>query len=274
MDTLTPAVDSTPGVRRIGGALAAEIFDMDLEHLDDRQFKRIYDAWIEHHVLLLRRQNVTANGLAAFAARFGRMNVFPESPGKFARAQEHPDVIVLRNAGNARAYTGYWHSDASSWEEPPATTILCARKLPIAGGDTAFANQHLAFESLSDGMQAMLLGLKAVHHKEYEGHNRKYMVHPVVRRHPVTGRSALYVNRSFVTHFAGMTAEESAPILEYLYRHMTRAEFCYRHLWREGDVLVWDNRSVLHRAIHDFGNDPDARMMHHTESGCEPVLAA
>lgn len=274
MKNLTKAADSTSGVRRIAGSLAAEIEGIDLQNLDDAQFDRLYDAWLQHHVILMRRQEVTPKMLAAFAARFGKMNVFPESAGKFVRAEEHPDVIVLRNAGNVRAYTGYWHSDASSWTEPPSATVLCARKLPDAGGDTAFANQHLAFESLSKGMQKMLLGLRAVHHKEYEGHNRKYAVHPVVRRHPVTGRSALFVNKSFVTHFEGVTKEESAPILEFLYGHMTRAEFCYRHRWEEGDVLVWDNRSVLHRAIQDFGDDPDARMMHHVESGCEPVLPA
>ncbi len=259
--------------RRLGGALAAEVHGVDLNRLDDAMFSAIYEAWIEHHVLVVRGQDLASESLTAFAERFGPMNVYPKVSGESATtAQEN--LIVIRNVGIAREYTGIWHSDASSWEVPPATTILCARKLPPVGGDTGFANQHLAFEALSEGMQRMLLGLKAVHHKEYQGHNRKHAVHPVVRKHPVTGRLALYVNASFVTHFEGMTVEESAPILTYLYDHMARAEFCYRHRWLEGDVVLWDNRSVLHRAIHDYGDDPDIRVMHHTESGCEPVQAA
>jgi len=260
---------------RLGGALAAEVRGVDLNRLDDAMFAAIRKAWLEHHVLVLRDQQVTPAALAEFAARFGPMNVFPKVKGEdAARSKEHDDVIVIRNVGVARGYTGIWHSDATAWQEPPATTVLCARKLPPVGGDTGFANQHLAYETLSEGMKRMLLGLKAVHHKEYQGHNRKYAVHPVVRKHPVTGRLALYVNSSFVTHLDGMTAEESAPILRFLYEHMARAEFCYRHRWQTGDILLWDNRSVLHRATHDYGDDPEARVMHHLESGCEPVLAA
>jgi len=260
---------------RLGGALAAEVRGVDLNRLDDAMFGAIRAAWLEHHVLVLRDQHVTPAALADFAARFGPMNVFPKVKGEdAARSKEHEDVIVIRNVGIARGYTGIWHSDASAWQKPPAATVLCARKLPPAGGDTSFANQHLAYETLSEGMKRMLLGLKAVHHKEYQGHNRQYAVHPVVRKHAVTGRPALYVNSSFVTHLEGMTAEESAPILHFLYDHMERAEFCYRHRWQMGDVLVWDNRSVLHRATHDYGDDPEARVMHHLESGCEPVLAA
>ena len=145
---------------RLGGTLAAEVRGVDLNKIDDAIFGAIREAWLEHHVLVLRDQKVTPAALAGFAARFGPMNVFPKVKGEdAARSKEHDDVIVIRNVGLARAYTGIWHSDASSWQEPPATTVLCARKLPSVGGDTSFANQHLAYESLSEGMKRMLLGL-------------------------------------------------------------------------------------------------------------------
>ena len=144
-------------------------------------------------------------------------------------------------------------------------------KLPEAGGDTVFSNQHIAFERLSETLKDVLRGLKAIHSFDYGALGSRETVHPVVRTHPVTGRETLFVSETFVKQFEGMTIEESQPILRYLFDFSVRLEFCYRHRWQHGDVLLWDNRSVMHRATHDFGDDPEARIVNNVQTKCEPV---
>ncbi|HWL87600.1 MAG TPA: TauD/TfdA family dioxygenase, partial [Polyangiaceae bacterium] len=125
------------------------------------------------------------------------------------------------------------------------------------------ANQHLAFEALSPGLQQMLSSMRAYHEVAYPGGSSFSAVHPVVRTHSVTGRRGLYVNKYFTKYFEGMSIEESRPLLAYLEAHCVREEFVYRHRWQVGDVVIWDNRSVQHRAIHDYGDEE--RVMHHME---------
>ncbi len=138
--------------------------------------------------------------------------------------------------------TGRWHSDATFDATPPAISILAAQELPSRGGETAFANQYLAFETLSDGMRRLLANLQAVHDASSHRRPEEDAVHPALRTHPETGRTALFLNREFTRRFEDMTTEESAGLLDYLTHHAHRPEFCYVHRWRPGDVVMWDNR--------------------------------
>ena len=155
--------------------------------------------------------------------------------------------------------TQLWHSDFSYARRPPKLSILVARTLPPVGGDTMFANQYAAYDSLSEGMKRLLTGLRAVNQgtalalESGLSEEDVMWTHPVVRNHPETGRKSLFVNADYTKRFEDMTEAESAPLLRYLYEQGSRAEFTYRHRWQEGDVLMWDNRAVLHAVIGDVG---------------------
>ena len=182
-----------------------------------------------------------------------------------------------------------WHTDTTCMAEPPCGAVLYGVDVPPYGGDTLFANQYLAYETLSDGMKALLSRLTAIHsditvagpqaarnkhrtNKVREDSDWRETVseHPVVRTHPETGRKGLFVNRSYTQHFSGMTAEESAPLLEFLLQHATRPEFTCRFRWETGSVAVWDNRCTMHIAVNDVWKFP--RLMHRVQMcGDRPV---
>jgi taurine dioxygenase len=199
-----------------------------------------------------------------YGSRFGELAVHPIVP----HLEGHPPIIVLDSTRREnRGRTDFWHSDATFGERPPAITILHALRIPPAGGDTMFANQYLAYEGLSPGLRRMLDPLRAVHTAtglaSAVGKDPGAFApvsHPVVRTHPETGRRALFVNVAFTSHFEDMTVEESQPLLDHLYRVSVRPEITFRHRWKVGDTLMWDNRSVLHYAIPDYGSA--ARLMH------------
>jgi taurine dioxygenase len=232
-------------VSRLSGSLGAAISGVDLAELDDTTFEQIHRAWLEHLVLVFPNQNISPEKHVAFGRRFGEVTVHPLYPGK----GPHPEIMELRNRGKALTITENWHSDTTSLPEPPMATINIARVVPEAGGDTMFANEYLAFEGLSPRMQLLLESLNAVHSSASETNT-----HPVVRTHPETGRRALFVNRYFVKQFEGMTEEESAPLLGYLFEHSVLPEYTFRHRWKESDLIIWDNRCTLHYAIHDYGD--------------------
>jgi taurine dioxygenase len=151
-------------------------------------------------------------------------------------------------------------------ECPPLGSFLLARTVPV-GGDTIFANQYLAYESLSEELRRVLDGLKAVHNGDVFAKSGGYdpgrfpsTVHPVVRTHPETGRKALFVNPVYTSHFEGMTKEESRPLLDFLCEHAVQPNFTFRHHWTQGDMLVWDNRCLQHFPVADYGSNP--RTMH------------
>jgi taurine dioxygenase len=183
---------------------------------------------------------------------------------------ECPQIIpVLKLEHETINFGGIWHSDTAYLDVPPMGSMLVAREVPLAGGDTEFANMYLAYETLSDGMKRLLHGLVAVNSSAAADVSRtredrlkdsaradarkEYSApHPVVRLHPETGRRALYVNVAHTVRFEGMTAEESAPVLQYLYRHQVRPEFTCRFRWRPGSLAFWDNRCAQHNAINDY----------------------
>ena len=254
-------------VEPIAGALGAEILGVDLAgELSDDTVAAIRRAWLEHLVVFFRDQDLPPARFLAFARRFGEPIEYPFVKG----LDECPQVIpVLKLENETINFGGIWHSDTAYLDVPPMASMLAAREVPPTGGDTEFANMYLAYETLSEGLKRLIHGLVAVNssaaadvsrtredrlkdsaradaRKEYNA------AHPVVRVHPETGRRALYVNVAHTVRFQGMTAEESAPLLQYLYRHQVRPEFTCRFRWRPGSLAFWDNRCAQHNAINDY----------------------
>ena len=265
----------TIDVRPIAGAIGAEISGVDVaKDLDAETVEAIRQAWLEHLVVFFRDQELTPGQFLAFGRRFGEAIEYPFVKG----LPETPEVIpVLKLEHEAVNFGGIWHSDTTYLEIPPMASMLIAREVPPAGGDTEFANMYLAYETLSDGMKRLLDPLVAVNSSALADVSktredrmkdsarrdaaRQYVAeHPVVRVHPETGRKALYVNVAHTERFAGMTREESLPILRYLYQHQTRPELTCRFRWAPGSIAFWDNRCAQHNAINDY---PGRRRLMH-----------
>ena len=257
---MTTTTGSQVRVHKLTGPTGVEISDVDLNELDDGTFALIKDALLEHGVVVFHDQELTPESHKAFGRRFGDLHTHPAAPGP----EGHPEILLLRNSGKEKTITEVWHSDVTCELRPPSVSILRAVELPEYGGDTIWANQYLAYDRLSDGMKRMLAGLRAVHN----AFNLE-ATHPVVRTHPETGRKALFVNGGFTRRFEDMTVAESRPLLEYLVGAASTPDLCYRHQWAPGDVVMWDNRGVMHFAVHDYGDQP--RVMHRvTVQGDEP----
>ena len=254
-------------VHPIAGALGAEVSGVDLaKELSDDTVAAIRRAWLEHLVIFFRDQDLSPAQLLAFGRRFGDPIEYPFVKG----LDEFPEIIPVLKLEQERVnFGGIWHSDTAYLAVPPMASMLVAREVPEAGGDTLFANMYLAYDWLSAGMKRVLDGLVAVNSSANAdvsrtredrmkdsartGAREEYVAaHPVVRVHPETGRRALYVNVAHTVRFEGMTPEESAPILEYLYRHQVRPELTCRFRWRPGSLAFWDNRCAQHNAINDY----------------------
>ena len=217
---------------------------------------------LEHHLLVIPNQRLSALELAAFGRRWGELLTHP--------ATKHRDTDYVQWIGSKsdRKFTffrgvhpfgGGWHSDMTWHATPPIITALHARRLPSRGGDTAFANQHLAYETLDEETRDQISDLKAFHTGKVFGPDVEDSVHPVVRTHDETGRKALYVNANFTRYILDTPSEESELLLYRLFVHGTRPEFTYRHRWELDDLVLWDNRSVMHYAIRDYD---EQRFMH------------
>jgi taurine dioxygenase len=276
-------------VNRIAGALGAEIGGVDLSQpLGDKFIGEIRQALTDNCVIFFRGQHLTPDQHLAFGRRFGALQVHDFVDG----LDDHQEIIEVRKeAYEMRNFGGGWHSDVSYLEAPALGSVLYAREVPDAGGDTMFANQYLAYETLSDGLKEMLGTMRAVHsarrsyglaaprradegktamgiHFTEEAHGE--VDHPVVRTHPWSGRKCLYVHGGFTVRFQGMTEEESAPLLHYLYKHAVRPEFTCRFRWEKNSIAFWDNRCVQHNAINDYNGQ--RRVMHRvTIEGERPV---
>lgn len=247
-------IDANP----LSGSLGAEVRNVDLANLDQAEFDAIGTAFLEHHVLVFRDQKLTPEQQISFGRRWGNLFIHPIVP----HLEGYPEILPITNFGKKRSITEVWHSDVSFSERPPRSSGLYAIVLPSTGGDTLFANQHLAYERLSDGLKKMLGGLRATHSGaglgEVTGKGDAWKTqgqsHPVVIRHPETGRKALYVNPAFTVAFEDMTVAESQPLLRMLYEVGHSPDLAFRHRWLPGDLVLWDNRSVQHFAVHDHGD--------------------
>ncbi len=270
--------------------VGAEIKGIDVAaDLPDDVFEKIEDAYNRYSVLVFRGQRLTAAQQIAFARRFGELEISPRT--QFA-LPGHPEVLVLSNIiengkpiGNADAGRT-WHTDMSYTRTPPRGSVLYAIEIPAENGrvlgDTVFSSAAAAFESLPADRQASLLGLRAIH----RGSAKKYapgsklgdlvkdipdVEHPVIRTHAVTGRKAIYVREGECVGICGMPDAQSLPLIKELGDMVTRPEFCYRHNWRLGDLLMWDNSMTQHLAISDY-QLPLRRLMHRvTVNGTVPI---
>ncbi len=259
-------------IARFGAPLGAVVRGVDVRTASDSEFATIRAAFAEHLVLAFPDQELTAEEQIEFAGRWGVLQKHP-----FYRGTEHPELMRLENRGKAKDPNGHWHSDMSYEPTPPKITMLYALETPAIGGDTAFANQHVALDALSESLREQLRTMNAVH--TAEGLARLYRrdpadaprsVHPVVRRHEDRGDDALYVCRAFTTKFDGWRSAESQGLLDFLFEHSARPDFQARHQWDAGDLVMWDNRSVLHYAVHDHGDD--VRTIHRVQVQGDPPV--
>ncbi len=276
-------------VKPISGALGAEIAGVDLSaEIDAARFAEIRQALLDHLVIFFRDQTLTPDQQVAVGRRFGPPNRYPFVTG----LKETPEIIeILKTEADETNFGGVWHSDTTYLERPPGATMLYAHDVPPAGGDTLFANACKAYDSLSDGMKALLDGLVAVNSAAMRraggrtalaaGNpamkitnvaqaDRFEAAHPVVRTHPETGAKALYLNLAHTERFKDMSQAESRPLIEYLSGHIVRPEFTCRFRWRAGSLALWDNRCAQHYAINDYPGQ--RRRMHRlTIEGERPV---
>lgn len=258
-------------IRPFVGPLGAEVLGLDLtQPLADEDFASLHRAHLAHHVLVFRDQRITPAQQIAFSRRFGPLQIHVL---RQFQLPEHPEILVVsnvRDAAGAPIGLGdagqYWHSDLSYKEIPSLGSMLHAKELPADGGDTLFANQHLAYESLPLNLKVALEGLQAEHsylckYEELRARNPwrpkltqqqldevKPVLQPMVRTHPETGRKALFVSEHFTTRIDGLANGASREFLQTLFEHSSQQRFVYRHRWQPHDMVFWDNRSVTHLA--------------------------
>jgi len=268
-----------------GAVVGAEIRGVDLSQpLSDNAFAEIEHAYNEHGVIFFRGQRIAPEQQVAFTRRFGEIefNIFGERwsvPGS-------PEIVVLSNITVDGKPTGVrragenWHSDMCYTARPPRGTMLYAHEIPtlhgLPLGDTEFASAAAAWDALPAAMQRLLEGKRATFdfrarkrafpptHEEIE--RNPPVTHPIVRTHPHTGRKCLYVMRDDCTAIEGLDDEEAQALICALADHIAKPAFIYRHQWQVGDLLLWDNCTVQHRAIQDY-DQPQRRLMHRTTMG-------
>jgi taurine dioxygenase len=260
------AFDIHPFAEKVG----AEIIGLDLSRpLSDADFARVHQAHLDYHVVVFRDQHITPQQQIDFSRRFGILQIHVL---KQFLLKNHPEILIVSNIVEDGQPIGlgdagkYWHSDLSYKELPSLGSMLHAQELPDEGGDTLFANLHLAWDTLPHALREAVEGLSAVHSytsRYSEGKNAANwrptltseqlaqvaeVTHPIVRTHPETGRKALFVSEGFTTRIVGLPEDESRQLLDELYAHSVRPEHVYRHQWQPHDLVFWDNRSLIHLA--------------------------
>lgn len=284
--TLTAAPRQMPVSKIIpsGKGCGAEVRGIDLAKLDGDAVDVLKQALLEHLVVVVRGQSISDPQLIALGKSFGEL----EPPGMSIIGKPYidayPDILVISNIlengqpmGNLGAGEAIWHTDMSYRPQPVSYAILHSLEIPPAGGNTYFANQYLAYDTLSQELKRKLEGKLLVHDETYNsaGQLRKGFKeitdprqapgarHPVFRTHPVSGRKALYLGRRRNGYIVGLPLEESERLLDQLWAHASRPEFVWGHEWRVGDTLIWDNRCLIHR--RDPFDASERRMMHRVQ---------
>ena len=254
-------------IKKIAGALGAELSGLDLAAgLSADAAAEVRQALLDNGVIFLRRQPVTPVQFLAFARTMGEPIDYPFVKG----LAEFPQIIEVKKLEHEKVnFGGIWHSDTTYLQEPPMGSMLLSKEVPPYGGDTLFASQTQAYEALSDTMQRLLNGLvgisssaKADVSKTREDRiksdgtdeaKKEYRAeHPVVRTHPETGRRALYVNVAHTAGIVGMADDESASLLDFLFRHQVKPEFTCRFAWEPDAIAFWDNRCTQHNPVNDY----------------------
>lgn len=257
-------------VRLFNGAVGAEIIGLDLAlPINDQDFARLHRAHLEHHVVVFRDQHITPQQQIAFSRRFGVLQIHVL---KQFLLSGHPEILIVSNIIENGQSIGlgdagkFWHSDLSYKELPSLGSMLYAQELPTEGGDTLFADMHKAWDTLPQALRTAVAGRSAAHsytarysETRFEGNWRptltpeqlaevREVVHPIVRTHPENARKALFVSEGFTTRIVGLPEDESRQLLAQLYAHSVQPEHIYRHAWQPGDLVFWDNRSLIHLA--------------------------
>ena len=252
----------TIDVRKLTPTIGAEIHGVDLSRtLGNQQYEEIHQALMENLVIFFRDQTISVDQQKDFGRRFGKLHIHPAAPKGL---EQHPEILVIKADEKSKRVAGEeWHSDVSCDPEPPMGSILYLTTVPPdGGGDTMFANMYRAYETLSEPIRNLLVGLTAVHDGEHvyrgryglkdEGKVFPRSEHPVVRTHPVTGKKLLFVNRGFTTRIVQLKRGESAAVLEMLFRHIETPELHCRFKWQANSIAFWDNRCAQHHALWDY----------------------
>jgi alpha-ketoglutarate-dependent taurine dioxygenase len=271
-------------VRPTGCALGAEVRGVDLRDLDPASFQRVLDAWHDHSVLLFRGQSLRDQDLIAFSRRLGDLDHAPiqETGRRFVEGR--PEIYIVSNVkvngepiGSLGDGEAVWHTDMSYLDIPPKASLLYALEVPPAGGNTSFCTMYGIYDALAPALKARIAGLNIKHDGTYNsgGYVRQGVtptddprsspgaVHPLVCTHPVTGRRMLYLGRRRNAYLLGVEFAESEALLNELWSVVARPEFAWEHVWRVGDLVMWDNRCTMHR--RDAFDPASRRIMHRTQ---------
>ena len=285
-------------IQPTGAALGADVHGVDLSQtIDDATFNRIAAAWAEHLVLRFSGQKIDDPALMKFSARFGQLDRVPIAATNFDRANSELGdatqwVAVISSVkkngkaiGGLGSYELVWHTDMSYNPLPPRASLLYALEVPPDGGNTGFLNMYVAYETLPDELKRAIEDKTCIHDSSRnsagelrQGFQRTLdvrhtpgAVHPLVRLHPVTQRKALFLGRRPGAYIHGLSVEDSEKLLDAVWAHATQERFAWYQKWRIGDLVMWDNRSVMHR--RDAFDESLRRLMHRTQIVGEPVLA-
>lgn len=274
-----------------GGGVGAFVNGLDLnEGLSAEIVAAMRDALGQHGVLFLRNQNISPEKHVAFAEQFSTIDI----NRFFTPVADYPMIAEVRKEPDQKTNIGGgWHTDHSYDLDPAMGSILLARETPPKGGDTIFANMYSAYDTLSDGLKETLSRLRGVHSsrhvfgvdaprfqdKNNDAEDRLHnaeaatqdSIHPLVIRHPISGRKALYVNPGFTIGVEGWAEKESKALLAMLYEHAKQPEHAYRFQWEPGSIAFWDNRATWHYAVNDYHGA--RRLMHRITLGGEALAA-
>jgi taurine dioxygenase len=267
-----------------GAALGAEVRGLDLRDLDDAAFAQVMEAWHEHSVVLFRGQSLSDQELIAFSRRLGDLDWAPVQETGRRFVEGLPEIYIVSNVkvngepiGSLGDGEAVWHTDMSYLDVPPKASMLYSLEVPPAGGNTSFCTMYGVYEALPAQLKDRIAGLKIKHDGTYNsgGYLRQGVtptddpltspgaVHPLVCTHPATGRRMLYLGRRRNAYLVGLALAESEALLDELWRVVDRPEFCWEHVWRVGDLVLWDNRCTMHR--RDAFDPSTRRIMHRTQ---------
>jgi taurine dioxygenase len=289
----TASTESTIAVFPSGKPSGAEIRGVDLKTLTDADFAAIRRAWNDYSVVVFRGQQLTDDDLIAFSRRFGDLDWAPVQETGRRFVEGHPEIYVVSNVivngepiGSLGAGEASWHTDMSYLEIPPKASMLYALEVPPAGGDTYFCGMYHAYDSLPDALKRRIAGRMLKHDgtDNSGGYLRQGVTagddpmtspgawHPLVCKHPETGRPTLFLGRRRNAYIQGLPLAESEALLDELWAIATREEFAWRNEWQVGDLVLWDNRSTMHR--RDPFDPSTRRIMHRTQIKSEARPAA
>jgi len=278
------AAVSAVDVVSTGAALGAEVRGVDLKDLNEAVFVRVMQAWHDHAVLLFRDQTLSDQDLIAFSRRFGDLDWAPIQENGRRFVEGLPEIYIVSNVkvndepiGSLGDGEAVWHTDMSYLDLPPKASMLFSLEVPSAGGNTSFCSMYAIYDALPARLKDRIAGLKIKHDGIYNsgGYVRQGVtptddpltspgaVHPLVCTHPDTGRRMLYLGRRRNAYLVGLDLADSGALLDELWSFVDRPEFVWEHVWRVGDLIMWDNRCTMHR--RDAFDPHSRRIMHRTQ---------